>query len=293
MVESEIPQLDENAAIESGTQLPLPIGDKERAIAFFWQSDAANQIYCTWNQIMPEALETLKPILSSLTDKQLKQWKDETAKTNKDYLVIRNCFNTLTGPVFEHLAFSYLKNSAQGTNLQYHQIGDSFDQIVAILKTSTTLHIEERTIRDNTRVNIKSTRISWHGRFLIIPDGLCIEKDPQQKPTVVGLVESKTTVTFTDFGDRAESLWLFMEFLRDNPQSFAQIEKILGLTELQISDDKKFDHQLIYLNRISKRFESIANNNGIHLTQAPFDSRELDDITVLLIRNLLLEESKV
>ena len=235
----------------------------EAALDRFWQGNAVSAIYAFWQNQIPVDLE-----------------KSEAALRSQEQTAAKPDVYRLTGAVFEQLALSHLTAANPNPNVSYVGTDQHFDQFKEILKTSPDLKITN-VVRKN---HFESTRIEWQERYLTIPDGFCFSQDSEGNSELIGMLEAKTRYKQESLEGSLESIWLFTEFLRANPQIWFQLCQVIGRHRPSIAKDEHFKFNLLHIKGLPKSDTDRIRTDGWSPIEVPFDPIDIHDLTIKLLQ---------
>jgi len=243
-----------------------PQRPREAALNHFWQGNTVPAIYNFWENQTPVDLE------KSLAASRLRSNSDQTSTKLE--------VNRLTGPVFEQLVQSFLIVTNLNPNVSYMGTEVHFDQFKEILKTSPHLKVTN-VVRKN---DFESTRIEWQERYLTIPDGFCFSQDSKGNSKLIGILEAKTRYKKEALDGSLESIWLFIEFLRENPEIWFQICPLIGQNQASIAKDEHFKFNLLHIKGLPQSDTDRIRTDGWNPIEVPFDPIDIHDLTIKLLQ---------
>lgn len=234
---------------------------KEAALEYFWRCNSTSLIHEFWQSRLPDFLKKVQKSPAVPTENELTR---------------------LSGPVFENLALSYLITSNRNPNIIYLPSEKYFEEFKASLNTSPELHLST-VVRKN---NFRSTRIQWQERYLTIPDGFCFSRNQDGELELASIIEVKTKYKQKDLNGSLESIWLFIEFIRQHPQIWSWFCQTMGLDKATIAEDKTFRFNLLHVENLLQKETDRLNQLGWTPREIPFQQQEIREITARLLQEL-------
>ena len=223
----------------------------------------------------PVVLDRITNLLIGLTEEELLDWPQTFSQMVKEDLTTERDMARIAGLIFEKISQLYL--SLNNPNNLYVTTSNFFDDIAKILESDPQITVSPSGNKTG------GTNIKWQNEKMVIPDMIVYAKNEfGQIESASELVEAKMGIKKIPY---IEQQWLFIEYLRSNPNNWQQISRLLvAQSAPPLLDEPDFSFTLAHREGIGEQRRNNWQEKGWQPTEMPFNRHDVYQEIALFLK---------
>ncbi len=264
-----------------------PEAQKQAAITYFRQHDLKQHVFDFWTRHSPIPLSVGIQLAHKHPLAEFQQnWRgilqhDPEMRGRRGH---NRFLTTISGPVFEYLAYAYLKTTETPQGIEHLEIGSRFEAISELLEE------DELAITDpHPGIFFSGDRLQSKGKTLVSPDGIVLTTHPSQEGFQI-------VKGFYDCNMRSETKVIepnqhFVELLWEYPRSFEKFKQgVLDNRDVIMPEEivpEEIELYQIVRRDFSNKEKQKAEAMGWRVIETPFDMTDITQQTMLILPSYL------